>query len=147
MDRLFWKPKWQESPDPEFFAKVEVALATPHWVLDGNYTRTAHLKWKEVTAVVWLDYSFARTLAQALKRALSRAITRKEFWPGTGNRESFYRSFFTRQSILLWTIQTHGKNRERYAAMMADSRFAHIRWLRLRSPAEARALLASLGQK
>ena len=38
------------------------------WVLDGNYTRTTSIKWKEVDMVIWIDYSFLRTLFQAIHR-------------------------------------------------------------------------------
>jgi adenylate kinase family enzyme len=41
MDRLYWRPDWQGTPDDEFQAKLEQALqASPDWVLDGNYNRT-----------------------------------------------------------------------------------------------------------
>ena len=75
MDRLHWEPNWTASSDDEFFSTLEQALCGGSWVLDGNYTRTTHIKWRRVDRVIWLDYSFARTLYQACKRALSRAIT------------------------------------------------------------------------
>ena len=40
MDELFWKPNWRESSDEELFPKLEKALSSDDWVLDGNYTRT-----------------------------------------------------------------------------------------------------------
>ncbi len=68
MDAIFWKPNWQESSDEEFFANLADRLSAEHWVLDGNYNRTAEIKWNRVDSIVWVDYSFVRTLFQAVKR-------------------------------------------------------------------------------
>jgi adenylate kinase family enzyme len=144
MDALFWKKDWAGSPDWELFARLEKALNREKWVLDGNYDRTTHIKWNSVTAVIWVDYSFARTLAQAVGRALRRAWTGAELWPDTGNRESFFRMIFTKDSILLWTIRTHKSVRKRYEERMTNPKFRHIHFIRLRSPAETRAFFDSL---
>jgi hypothetical protein len=141
MDALFWNPHWSESPDDVFFARLRSALAHPRWVLDGNYDRTLAIKWRDVTAVVWLDYSLPRTLLQGLKRALFRAWTKTEIWPGTGNRESFRATFFSKKSVLLWSLQSHGRLRKRYGQRMTDPAYAHIRFFRLRNPAEGRGFL------
>ena len=55
MDRLFWKPDWQSSPDDEMFQKVRDVTSQLSWVLDGNYTRTIPIKWQNVQLVIWLD--------------------------------------------------------------------------------------------
>jgi len=40
-----------------------------------------------VQAVIWLDFSFAHTLYQAVARAIPRLFSQEELWPrnGTGN--------------------------------------------------------------
>ena len=58
MDDLFWKPNWIESADDEFFKKLEEVLSADEWVLDGNYSRTQPIKWKQVQMVVYLDLPF-----------------------------------------------------------------------------------------
>src|SRR3954470_8485515 len=60
MDQLFWKSDWQESSNDEFFQKVQEVTSRQKWILDGNYTRTTAIKWKQVQLVIWLDPSFAR---------------------------------------------------------------------------------------
>ncbi len=65
-------------------------------------------------------------------------------WPGTGNRESFRRSFCSRESIILWTLKTWRQNRRRYLADMQDPQYRHIRFVRVRSPRQAEALLREL---
>lgn len=133
MDALFWGPNWYESTDEEFFKKLTRALQAESWVLDGNYTRTTSIKWAEVDTVIWIDFSFARTLFQAIRRALSRIISQQELWPGTGNRESLAR-LFSRDSIVWWTIKTYHSKQKRYLQAMKNPEFSHIRFIRLRSP-------------
>ena len=145
MDRLYWRSNWQGTPDDEFLATLEKALAaSPDWVLDGNYNRTRDVKWRDVDLVVWLDYGFGRTLYRAVRRAVYRAWRKNELWPGTGNRESFRRSFFSRESIIWWTMKTWRQNRRRYLADMQDPQYARIRFIRLRTPREAEQLLREL---
>ncbi|MEN0614878.1 AAA family ATPase [Klebsiella indica] len=144
MDVLYWLPQWQGTPDDLFFAKLAAATAGPGWVLDGNYNRSRPVKWRDVDLVVWVDYGFWRTLRQAVSRAVSRAFHQQELWPGTGNRETFRRSFFSRESIILWTLKTWRKNRQRYQADMFDPQYQHIRFVRLRNQQQAEALVREL---
>jgi adenylate kinase family enzyme len=144
MDALFWQPHWTEPTDAVFVERLGRALEAERWILDGNYSRTATLKWQRVTAIIWLDYPLQLALRRVLWRSIVRSLTRAELWPGTGNRESLRRLFFSRTSIALWTLQNHGKARRRYMAAMSDPRWAHIPFIRLRSPAEAERLLRAL---
>lgn len=148
LDPLFWRADWQGTPDDEFFAKLEAALsASPDgWVLDGNFNRTRDIKWREVDMIIWLDYGFWRVFRQSLCRAIGRIISRKELWPGTGNRESFRTTFMSRNSILLWMLTNWRSNQRRYLADMLDARYRHIRIVRLTHPREADALVKHLAQ-
>lgn len=141
MDALFWGPNWTQASDNALAANLAAALAAPKWVLDGNYTRTIPIKWAQVDAVIWLDLPFALTLRQAITRAAIRAWRKDELWPGTGNRENFRKSFFSRDSVIAWTIKTYAKTRRNYESLMADPRFAHICFVRLQSWKQAEILL------
>jgi adenylate kinase family enzyme len=144
LDRLYWEANWTQPNDDVFFERIAKALDAPNWVLDGNYDRTVPVKWRNVTTVIWLDYSFARTFAQSIRRAVGRAMTQEELWPGTGNRESFRQTFLSKQSVLLWMIKTHGKMRRRYQRVMNDPQFAALHFIRLQSPREARLFLEKI---
>ena len=144
MDSLYWLPDWQGRSDEAMQALLIAALDNPGWVLDGNYNRTRDIKWRDVDIIVWVDSGFWRTLRQAVTRAIKRAWDQKELWPDTGNRESFRRSFFTRESIILWTLKTWHKNRQRYAADMVDPRYQHLRFVRITCPGQADAFIAGL---
>jgi adenylate kinase family enzyme len=148
MDRLHWRSNWQAASDPEFLGALRDALSAPAWVLDGNYyTRTTSIKWAAVDAVIWLDLSFAVTLWQVVARTLRRSLRGNELWPGTGNRESIGRNFFSRDSIVLWMIRTHAQFRRRYQAAIADPQHAHIAFIRLRSRRQMATFLDRLARR
>ncbi len=119
-------------------------LRAEYWVLDGNYNRTAEIKWSRVDTIVWVDYSFTRTLFQAVKRALVRTVTKQELWGKTGNVESFRKSFLSKDSIILWTLKTYSKNRSRYAELLNDPTYSHIKFVRITSPKKAKAFMGEL---
>ncbi|KHN50951.1 AAA family ATPase [Pectobacterium fontis] len=141
MDALFWLKDWQGREDADFFQQLEKAMVPESWVLDGNYNRTREIKWRNVDVVIWVDYGFTRTLYQAVRRAYLRAWRKEELWSDSGNKESFLRSFLSRDSIILWTIKTYSRNRKRYLADVADPRYRHIRFIILRSPRECEIFL------
>jgi len=143
MDEVFWGADWREPADAEFFPKLEAALSDKSWVLDGNYTRTIPIKWNDVDMVIWLDYSFSRTLYQSLTRAISRSYTKRELWPNTGNHETF-RKMFSKDSIVLWMIRGYSRNRSKYLKAMSNTSFSHIEFLQLTSPKKARKYIESL---
>ena len=120
-----------------------MALKGDSWILDGNYTRSIPVKWESVTTIIWLDFSFIRTLYQAVKRAIKRVITREELWPDTGNRESL-KSLFSKDSIVLWAIKTHRKVRKKYEALIESDDYSNIQFIRLRSPKEVELFLAKV---
>ena len=143
MDKIFWGPNWYWPSDEEFFNNLKEELKSDSWVLDGNYTRTIPIKWENVDTVIWLDYSFSTTLFRAVKRALYRSWTKVEIWEGTGNRESFKKSFFSKESIIWWTIKTHAQVRKKYERCLSDPQYSHIKFIRLTNDAEVETFLAN----
>ncbi|MEM9602613.1 MAG: adenylate kinase [Pseudomonadota bacterium] len=147
MDQLFWKPGWTPSSDDVFFSALKRAIAGDRWVLDGNYSRTQDIKWDRADTIVWLDFGFLRTLLQLIRRTFARARSQEEIWPGTGNTETFAKALLSRDSILLWCVRNHARNRRRYAALMVSSDYPGVDRVRLRTSAEVRAFLASAGAR
>lgn len=144
MDRIFWKPEWTTPSGEEFLSLLDSELKQDSWILDGNYTSSVPIKWKEVQVVVWIDLPFSITLYQAVKRAMIRSITKIELWPNTGNTESFIKSFLSKDSIILWTIQTYSKVKLRLEGYMEDDQYSHIKFVRLKSKKEIKNFLDSL---
>jgi adenylate kinase family enzyme len=141
MDAIFWGPGWKMPPDEDFFPRLSKALDGENWVLDGNYTRTMEFKWDRVQAVVWLNYSYPRTICQAVKRALTRLFDQKELWPETGNRENL-KMLFSRDSIVWYTISKYHRHTQRNAGYMMDKNYSHIKFHRIRSPQKAKLFLS-----
>ena len=144
LDAIYWQPDWTEPHDDEFLPALAEALAGEAWVLDGNYHRTAPIKWQKVDVVVWLDLPYWQIFWQVLSRTLRRSITREELW--AGNRESLAKAFFSRDSILLWSLTNMKKIRDRYTEVMRDESFIGIRFVRLRSRDEVSAFVAVLSE-
>lgn len=144
LDRLFWKPGWQQATPDDFKASLEQAIEGERWVIDGNYNDTEPIKQDRLTTVIWLDYSLGTTLSRSFWRAVQRSWTRQEIWPDTCNRESFRRNFASRDSVLLWTLTSYRPNRKKYLAMMKKPELSAIDFIRLRHPRQASTFLQSL---
>ncbi len=143
LDALNWGPDWTAAPLDVFRARVAEALAGPAWAVDGNYSRVRDLVWGRAETLVWLDYSLPLILARVVWRTLRRSLAREELWGG--NRESLRMAFFSRDSIILWTLQTCKRRRREYPLLVAQPEYAHLELVRLRSPRAARLWLAELG--
>ena len=85
-----------------------------------------------------LAFSVAASLSPPGLRSLRRVAGRVELW--NGNRER-WRNLFTldtEESVIAWAWRNHDSNRVGFEAAMADPLNAHLRFIRLRSPAEVR---------
>jgi adenylate kinase family enzyme len=141
MDAIHWLPDWHELNDEQFAAQLERALVADSWVLDGNYSRFNDLKWALTDTIIWLDYSLPRTFAQILARSVRRALTGVEIWPGTGNTETLYRNFCSRDSVILWMMTSYYSNRKRCQALLGSDLGSRIDIVRVSSPSQARKLI------
>ena len=143
MDELFWGPNWSEPGDEAFFPKVEQALSGESWVLAGNYSRTRHIKWRRAQLVVWLDLPFYIVFYRIIRRSLIRGFKKERLW--AGNTESIWKHLFTRDSMILWTIKTFRKNRQRYTTQFSQELEAlGIRCVRLLSRKEVEEFIEVL---
>ncbi|WP_082151617.1 GNAT family N-acetyltransferase [Caenimonas sp. SL110] len=132
LDGLFWGPGWEPRAPASFRADVKQAVDAPCWVIDGNYSSVREIVWPHADMVVWLNLSFWTTFARVFARTLNRSIEGTLLW--NGNRESFGRSFFSRESILWWVIRHYHDRRRSFAALRANNTFANLQWVELRRP-------------
>lgn len=113
LDALFWGPDWQPAPFDLFRFRVECETRDGDWIVVGNYSQVRDLVWREADTLVWIDLPLRVVMTQLLARTVRRIATAEDLW-GTGNRESLRKAFFSRDSILLWALKTHRRNRLRF---------------------------------
>jgi adenylate kinase family enzyme len=143
LDTLFHLPDWGELPRDEFRVRVGDVVAGDSWVVDGNYEAVQDVVWERADTVVWLDLPRGLTMRRLTTRTVRRVVTRERLW--NGNTEPFgnlYR-LDPERNILRWAWVKHPEYRDRYAAAASDPAYAHVRFLRLRSPAAVADLLAA----
>ena len=146
LDAVNWQAGWRDlvTHDPdEFVRRAGEALAGERWITDGNYSLVMGRIWPRVTDAVWLDYSKAVVMGRVIRRSISRALSRRELWPGTGNREDWLR-WFDKGHPIRWAWDTFESRRSRYEALFADPALAHVRVHRLTRPGDAPRLEARL---
>jgi adenylate kinase family enzyme len=99
LDLLYWGPNWQPKSEQEFRQLVVHAVEADRWVVEGNYRVVREILWPRATTIIWLNYGFLTIFWRAFRRTLRRTVSREALWHG--NRESFTRSFLSRESILV----------------------------------------------
>lgn len=142
LDALYWEPNWIEAPDAVFRDRVAQTLEGDRWVVDGNYSKVRDLVWGQADTVVWLDYPLRVILGQLFGRSLHRSLTKQELW--SGNRETLQKTFFSRDSILLWALQTYTKRRKEYPRLFRQPKYAHLQVVHLRDLAATRKFLQTV---
>lgn len=141
LDALYHQPNWTQAPLDVFRKRVEQSLSSDSWVVDGNYSKVRDIVWSRADTVVWLDYTLPVITGRLLRRTLQRVVTQEELW--SGNRET-WRQLFSRDSILLWMLQSYPKHRKQYPLLLAQPEYAHLKVVHLRSPKTTCTWLSTL---
>ena len=142
LDAIHWEPDWTMAPLDVFRERTAQALSGDVWVVDGNYSKVRDIVWSRADTVVWLDYTLPVIMWQLVRRTLRRSLTREELWGG--NRESLRIALFSRESILLWALQTYRRRRREYPILLSQPEHAHLAIVHLRSPQNTRTWLSGL---
>ncbi len=142
LDAIRHQPGWVELPDDEFVARVAAVAAGDAWVIDGNYglVREATV-WPRADTVVWLDLPKPLVMRRITGRTLRRLVLREELWNENRERWQNVASLDPTRSMIVWSWTRHSLYRQRYSAAMADARWAHVDFVRLRSRREVCAFL------
>jgi adenylate kinase family enzyme len=144
LDSIYHQPGWTPLGDEEFRRRVSAVTEADRWVVDGNYSVVADIVWSRADTVVWFDLPYVTVMSRTIRRTVRRAVTREELW--NGNKEPFSNlwSLKPEQSIITWAATRHRVYRRRYAEAERDPRWADLRFVRLRSQAEADVFLADV---
>lgn len=139
VDALHHGPGWTEATADELRARVEPLVAGEAWVVDGYYRgKLGDLVPRSADVVVWLDLPVRVWFPRLLRRTLRRVATREELW--NGNRETLRNVFFSRDSLLLFSLRAHFRRRRAYPTQLAPFNVVH-----LRTPKEVERWLARFG--
>ncbi len=145
-DAIFWAPNWTQAPPKQRDLAYDHATLADAWAIDGNVGGLNKPKDRMIVdradTIVWLDLPRWQVFTQVLGRTIRRAWTQEPMWHN--NRENWRRSFFSRESILLWSMQTFAKRRMQYDALFTDPNYAHLIRIRLTTRRQVDAWLASL---
>jgi adenylate kinase family enzyme len=131
LDYLHWEPNWVEVSDDIFLTKVSQALSGDTWVVDGNYGKVRDIVWSRADTIVFLNYSLPVIMNRLIRRTFSPVLTQEEVC--NGNRESWQKTF-SRDSVLLWALQTYNRNRTQYPLLFQKPEFAHINVVQMDTP-------------
>jgi adenylate kinase family enzyme len=142
LDALFWGRNWTKVDPEVFLAETKAALQPDRWVVDGNYTAVREFVWAEADTLVWMNYPLWIVLKQLFARTIRRTIRKEVLW--NGNVEDWREHFLSKESFFFYAIRHTYRFRRTYRAVFQDPRYAHIRRIELRSPAETRSWLAGL---
>ena len=100
--------------------------------------------WGRADMVLWLDLPLHIVIPRQLARSWRRWRSHELLW-GTNHERYFPQlKVWNQTSLVGFTLATRPRQRRMLLAAMADPRWAHIRWVRLTSPREVDAFVASL---
>ena len=137
LDALYWGPEWTRRGS--FPQDVLDAIQQPRWVVDGNYSAVRDVVWRRCTAIVWLDYSFARVFSRALLRTVRRVMTGER--SASGNRETVGNQLFDREGVVWWAMRTYRRRRREFPELFDREEYAHVSVVRLATPSATEAFL------
>jgi adenylate kinase family enzyme len=139
LDALNWRrPSWVPAPDDELLTSMIEATRGDRWVVAGNYLRVAQPAiWPRAECVVWLDLPLRIVLPRLVRRSWQRWRSHELLW-GVNYEDPWQhlRVWETDRNLFAYTVKTHHERQATFVAAMSDPKWAHIRFVRLRSPRE-----------
>ena len=142
LDYFFWEADWKESSLKDFRDRVDPFTKQDKWIVDENFSRVNDLVWARATDIIWLDYPLNIILKQFVIRSISRTLNQELLWHN--NKESFWNSMLSPNSLLLWILKTYKKRKKKYEHQISSKEFPDVRYHRLRNPKETEDFLNKL---
>jgi len=70
LDKLFWRPNWERTPDDEWVEIVRRESSKESWIMDGNFGGTREIRFQAADTIVFLDLPRWLCTYRILKRTL-----------------------------------------------------------------------------
>jgi adenylate kinase family enzyme len=136
LDRHYWKPGWVEPTHAEWDQHVTELAGGDEWIMDGNYSRTLHLRIPRAEAAILLDPSVIQCLWGVLQRGLfGRGQGRPDLADGCDEQIPSMR-------FLHWVATYRRRSRPKVVRMLRAA--PHVRLFHLRSRSQARDFVNEL---
>jgi adenylate kinase family enzyme len=143
LDALFWKENWTQSEQTEFREAILTAQSVKSgFVIHGNYNKVRDLTWGKVDIVIWLDYPKRIVMWRVIIRSIKRILKSEELW--AKNKESIKKTFFTKESIILWAWQTYDLRKKQYLEFIEKNEYPDVEIVRFHSPRDCEKFLNSI---
>ncbi len=140
LDALFWKSNWQQTEPEIFESKIKTEISGAEgFIIHGNYNKVRDVTFGACDTVIWLDYSKAIVMWRVIKRTIIRVLTKKTLWEG--NIETLKKSFFSKDSIILWAWNTYELRRRQYLQIIHSNTFNINTFVVIKKPGNAKFLL------
>ena len=130
MDDIHWQPNWVEAPREETIARVQEKAQAERWVIEGGYTFVRDTLLDRIEQFVWLDIPLWVRLPRLIRRGVDRSVNKIPCC--NGNYETLRRTFFDRDSLLLFAVQHSRITRRKALATLAQA--PETPYVRLRKP-------------
>ncbi|MEO8647701.1 MAG: DNA topology modulation protein [Acidobacteriota bacterium] len=135
LDRYFWRPNWEPTPEAAWKATVARLLERESWIMDGNFGGTRRMRLRACDTVIFLDLPRHLCFYRVLKRGV---VNRRRVRPdmAEGCNERFDPEF------LKWVWNYPNSSKIRLIDELKE--FSDKQVITLRSQREVREFLAGL---
>ena len=135
LDSIYQGKNWESLEASLFQQQVtERLLNLQTWITDGNYSQVREIILNQADTVIWLDYPLLTVLFRVIRRTFKRLIDKEELW--NGNRESWRRTFFHRENVILWALKTHKRRQKENIKLYSNTINSHLKIYRFIKPSE-----------
>jgi adenylate kinase family enzyme len=143
LDVLYWNANWTPTPMPQFLQKIRVAISeNKNWVICGNYNIAKQVTLPQATDIIWLDYPLYINIWRAFIRSAKGILKQEERFYGCS--DSLTRLPFSKESILLWILQTHKRRREEFTKLLTKENFPDANIFRVKNAEEYSKVLEAI---
>jgi len=68
LDQEYWSPGWVEPVKEDWCNRVTDLVANDHWIIEGNYSSTYHIRFPEADTIIYLECGRWTCLWRVLSR-------------------------------------------------------------------------------
>jgi hypothetical protein len=81
---------------------------------------------------------------RVIVRSVGRIVKNEELW--SKNKETIRKTFFSKDSIILWSWQTYALRKKQYLEIIEKKEFTHAEVLRFQTPRECENFLSEASE-